>query len=511
MALIGFLEVSAAFISFLIFRLLLNKKTHHALLTDWPFLGMLPGLLVEIPRLYDWSVDVLEATAMTLLFKGPLFSGTDLLFTSDPANIRHVLSSNFANYPKGPEFKKIFDVLGDGIFNSDFELWKNLRRSAHSLLSRQDFQKFTLSSSESVVKNGLLPLLDQAAEKNIVVDLQDVFQRYTFDTTLILATGHDPKSLSIEMPRVEFGNAVEDAGEVVLYRHLKPIILWKLQHWLGFGVEKKMRNAITVANRECMNHIRAKREEKSRGIHSEGEAMDLLSYYMEIDTTQYDLLNPSDDKFLRDTILSFMVAGRDTTSSGLTWFFWLLSRNPKAMAKVRQEISTILPRPISQLDKDRSFNASDLNNLVYLHGAVCETLRLYPPVPFQHKSPAKADVLPSGHRVEANSKIVLSYYALGRMRSVWGDDASDFKPERWISDSGGSRHEPSFKFAAFNAGPRTCLGKQVALMQMKVAALEILENFDITAIEGQKVELVPSVILRMKHGFKAVMTKRRKT
>ncbi|KAG2243023.1 hypothetical protein Bca52824_095133 [Brassica carinata] len=63
-----------------------------------------------------------------------------MLFTVDPANIHHIMSSNFTNYPKGSEFKKIFDVLGDGIFNADFDLWMDLRKSAQCMMSRPSFK-----------------------------------------------------------------------------------------------------------------------------------------------------------------------------------------------------------------------------------------------------------------------------------------------------------------------------------------------------------------------------------
>ncbi|XP_010520636.1 PREDICTED: alkane hydroxylase MAH1-like [Tarenaya hassleriana] len=509
MALIGSLEVSMAFFVFLLFRFLFSKKRHHALLTNWPFLGMLPGFTVEIPRFYDWIIQVLEVSNLTFLFKGPIFAGMDLLFTVDPANIHHILCSNFVNYPKGPDFGEIFDALGDGIFNADFELWKNLRKSAHALLSHHDFQRFTKSATVSVAKRGLVPLLDHAAKKNTLVDLQDVFQRFTFDTTLTLITGYNPKSLSIDMPRVELADAVEDAEEAIFHRHVKPRILWKLQNWIDFGLEKKLKNTVAIADRECAKYISMKREDLRRGTQPKGDAMDLLTYYMNLDENKYNFLNPSDDKFLRDTMVSFILAGRDTTSAGLTGFFWLLSKNPEAVAKIRGEISAEMPRSINR-DDETQLDQVDLNKLVYLHGALYEALRLYPPVPFNHKSPAKADTLPSGHKVEANTKIIFPFYAMGRMRSVWGDDASEFKPERWISEKGRLKHEPSFKFASFNAGPRTCIGKQVALTQMAIVAVEILQNYDvITATEGQQLELVPSIILRTKHGYKVSITKHR--
>ncbi|RID44862.1 hypothetical protein BRARA_I01627 [Brassica rapa] len=165
------------------------------------------------------------------------------------------------------------------------------------------------------------------------------------------------------------------------------------------------------------------------------------------------------------------------------------------MTKIRQEIKA-------------KFDPTDLEKLVYLHAALSESMRLYPPLPFNHKSPLKSDVLPSGHKVKAESKIVICIYALGRMRSVWGEDASEFKPERWISENGGLKHEPSSKFLVFSAGPRTCLGKQLALLQMKMVAVEIIQNYDFKVVDSQKIEPVPSVILRIKHGLKVTVNKK---
>ncbi|CAH8311515.1 unnamed protein product [Eruca vesicaria subsp. sativa] len=512
MALVSLLEVSISFIcfSFLYGYFLISKKRHRSFPTNWPFLGMLPGLLVEIHHVYDYITEVLETSNLTFRFKGPCFGGLDMLITVDPANIHHIMSSNFANYPKGSEFKKIFDVLGDGIFNADSELWKDLRKSAESMMSHQEFQRFTLRTVMSKLEKGLVPILDHVAEKKLVVDLQDLFQRFTFDTTFVLATGVDPGCLSIEMPEIEFARALDEAEEAIFFRHIKPEMVWKMQRFIGVGDELKMKVAHSTFDRVCSKCITSKRDEITRGVISidSSSSKDLLMSYMHVDSTKYKLLNASDDKFLRDMILSFMLAGRDSTGSALTWFFWLLSKYPHAMTKIRQEINAKLsPRTKNDSDFD-SFIPQELNKLVYLHGALCEALRLYPPVPFQHKSPTKPDVLPSGHKVDARSKVVFCLYSLGRIKSVWGEDASEFKPERWISESGMLIHVPSSKFLTFNAGPRTCLGKEVAMTQMKIVAVKIIQNYEIKVVEGHKVEPVPSVILHMKQGLKVMVNKR---
>lgn len=94
------------------------------------------------------------------------------------------------------------------------------------------------------------------------------------------------------------------------------------------------------------------------------------------------------------------------------------------------------------------------------------------------------------------------------MEAVWGEDALEFKPERWVSKRGGLIEEPSYKFFTFNAGPRSCLGKYLAMAIMKTVVVEILQNYDFEVVQGQKIEPAPGPILRMKHGLRVTLTKR---
>ncbi|CAH8360937.1 unnamed protein product [Eruca vesicaria subsp. sativa] len=474
---------------------------------NWPLIGMLPGLLMVVHRIYDFTVELLENSNLTFQFKGPWLAGMDMLVTVDPANIHYMSSSNFLNYNKGPDFKEVFDVFKDVVFNVDAELWKNHRKAAEEILKHQGFATLSVSATRCKLKNGLVPVFDHFAKEGMVLNLQDVFRRFTFDVTMVLITGSDPKILSIDMPENEFDKALTAAGEGTMYRHVKPRFFWKLQRWMGLGIEKKMLEASDIFYRVCAKYISAKRKELNHHSINGDQCEDLLTSYIKLDTTKYEILNPSDDEFLKDIILSYIVAGRDTITAALTWFVWILSDNPNVVAKIRQEINKNLPK--SKTDQVKSyFDPTELNKLVYLHAALYESMRLYPPAPFERTSPVKADVLPSGHKVHANAKIIILLYALGRMKAVWGEDASEFKPERWISNTGSLRHEPSFKFLAFNAGPRSCLGKQLAMNLMKTVIVEILQNYDIHVIKGQKIEPLPGLILRMKHGLRVTITKR---
>ncbi|KAF3531266.1 hypothetical protein Bca4012_089254 [Brassica carinata] len=110
---------------------------------------MLPALVLWSRRI-DVLIRVLEKSNLTLLFKGPWFARMDALITVGPANIHHILSSNFSNYIKGPEFKEIVDVFGDPLFTADGDLWKNIRMSSQVILSRQGFQNIIRSANASM-------------------------------------------------------------------------------------------------------------------------------------------------------------------------------------------------------------------------------------------------------------------------------------------------------------------------------------------------------------------------
>ncbi|XP_021736652.1 alkane hydroxylase MAH1-like [Chenopodium quinoa] len=486
--------------------------TRHGIPWNWPIVGMLPSLLIHLNRVHHRCVDLLQQTNCNFLLIGPWFANMDALITADPANIQYIMSTNFTNYPKGEEFLKIFDILGDGIFNSDGELWKFQRKITRSLINHRRFIRFLVKVTYDKVQNGLVPILQHAYKDGHVVDLQDVFQRLTFDSTCLLVTGHDPGCLSLEFPDVPFSKALDDAEEAIVHRHVLPENFWKLQKWLGLGQAEKLSRAWKVLDHFIDCIITMKREEQKSGKipalkgGNEEEGVDLLTSFLreEVETSAIDI---TEDKFLRDTILNLMLAGRDTTGSALTWFFWLITQNPKVEEKVRDELkSMIIPK--EEANQWHVFQIEETNKLTYLHAAICESLRLYPPVPFQHKSPIQPDTLPSGHHVTPKTKILFSLYAMARMKGIWGEDCFEFKPERWITKEGKIKYEPPYKFLSFNAGPRTCLGKEVALTQMKMVGATLIHNYKFHVVDGLHAEPDLSVILHIKHGLKVNVSNR---
>ena len=499
------------FVIYLLSRMINEAQTAPV---NWPVIGMLAGVIANRHRLLDYTTANLRKSGCTYVFKGPWFSGMNFIVTCDPANANHIFNTHFADYPKGDDFKEFFDPLGDGIFNVDDDLWRHQRRMAQAGLHNTKFPSLIAKWSKEKVVSTVLPLLDAMGSSDRVLDLHDMFMRLTFDITCHLVFGIDPCSLALDFPTVPIVAALEEIEEVILLRHIEPMFWWKLKRALGIGKEKGVVMAKEVARLFTAQCIAKKKGEQH---HQDQNSSDLLSLYMDLDLDNHNNIESGlvdyfrSDEFLHDAMLTFLFAGRDTIGSALSWFFHVLMANPEVEKKILKELSQVrwlLCEEHSSWWK--MFEPEQMDDLVYLHAALCEAMRLFPPVPLNHKSASKEDVLPSGHRVHPGTMIIYSIYSAGRMERVWGKDCLQFKPERWISDDGKLKREPSYKFLAFHCGPRMCLGKDMAFTQMKIIVASIIYNFHVEAIEGHIVEPKLSVTLQMKNGLMVNVRKREK-
>jgi cytochrome P450 len=503
MAILWYAEILVAFLCFLF--LCQWRWNKHSPFKNWPVVGMLPRLLRNASDVHEHATRFLKDNGGTIEFKGPWFTNMGFVLTCDPTNVHHILSRNFSNYEKGPKFREIFEPVGDGIFSADSDSWRYQRKLIQSMIKNKKFELFLEKVCREKVESGLIPILDHVSSMGIEVDLQDVFQRYTFDNVCFMVLGFDPNCLSIYFPEVAHAKAFDQMEQSVFYRHIVPESYWKLQRWLQIGEEKKLSNACKIFDQFVYQCISSKREELSRRRTQKVEEakFDLLTACIEEDEGgEMDGLTKS-SKFLRDMAFSLIAAGRDTVSSGLTWFIWLVATHPSVEAKIIEEMREHL-----LVKKEIRWGIEELSKLVYLEGAICESLRLFPPIPFEHLCAIDSDILPSGHRIGPSTRMLCSLYSMGRMESIWGGDCLEFKPERWISEQGRIMHVPSYKFIAFNAGPRTCLGKDVSFIQMKMVASSIIWNYRVQVVEGHPALPSISVVLHMKHGLKVRVTKR---
>ncbi|CAK9106002.1 unnamed protein product [Durusdinium trenchii] len=173
-------------------------------------------------------------------------------------------------------------------------------------------------------------------------------------------------------------------------------------------------------------------------------------------------------------VFHLIIAGRDTTAGLLSFMAYELARNPEVQEKLHQEIMQKLP-PQSSLDW-KSLSATDMP---YLNGVIYETLRLWPPVPLDPKMAFEDDVVPGGFTIPKWSTIAYVPYAMGRDATRYPEPLA-FRPERWIPFTPPAHHE----FPVFQAGPRICLGMDMALFEAKTITVELLRFLRFEMVEG---------------------------
>ncbi|XP_077246402.1 cytochrome P450 86B1-like [Tasmannia lanceolata] len=499
------LELALALIFFLLIQSLRKQRSHG--LPVWPFLGMLPSMIVAVQsNMYEWITNVLERQNGTFTFMGPWLSNLNCVVTADPRNLEHLLKTNFPNFPKGEYFRNtVRDLLGDGIFNADDEIWRQQRKTASIEFHSAGFRQMTVESLIDLVHSRLLPVLEDFLQRQVPIDLQDVLLRLTFDNVCMIAFGVDPGCLGPGLPVIPFARSFEDATEATTMRFMTPTIVWKAMRFLNVGPERKLKRSIIGVHQFADDVIRTRKKEIKLDSGEKTSRSDLLTIFM---TLKDDDGKPFSDKFLRDICINFILAGRDTSSVALAWFFWLLDRNPDVEKQILMEICDILSKRES-LDGEGKvvFRPEEMKRMEYLQAALSEALRLYPSVPVDHKEVVEDDVFPDGTVLKKGTKVIYAIYTMGRMESIWGKDCKEFKPERWLRD-GRFTSESAYKFTAFNGGPRLCLGKDFAYYQMKCVAASIIYRYRVKVLENFPVEPKLALTMYMKYGLKVMLYKR---
>lgn len=498
--------VAAAVVTYMIW--FLNIKRSLSGPRIWPLLGSLPGLIENSHRMHDWIAENLRSTGgtyQTCTCAIPFLTKKQGLVTvtCDPKNLEYILKTQFENYPKGPNWQDVFhDLLGDGIFNSDGNTWLFQRKTAALEFTTRTLRQAMARWVSRAIKSRFCPILESAQCQANSVDLQDLLLRLTFDNICGLTFGKDPQTLAPELPHNSFAMAFDRATEATLCRFILPSFIWKLKRWLRLGMEVTLTQSLHHTNQYLTNIIETRKLELSNHHQvnsSQTPHDDLLSRFMKKKESY-------SDTFLQHVALNFILAGRDTSSVALSWFFWLVIKNPRVEEKILTEICTVLletrGKEISTWTEE-PLEFEEVDRLIYLKAAISETLRLYPSVPEDSKHVINDDVLPTGTFVPASSSVTYSIYSIGRMKFIWGEDCLEFKPERWlVTNENKIELQNAYKFVAFNAGPRICLGKELAYLQIKSIAAAVLLRHRLTLVAGHRVEQKMSLTLFMKYGLK---------
>lgn len=305
------------------------------------------------------------------------------VFTTDPANVEHILKSNFANYVKGkPQHDVLEDLFGDGIFTVDGEPWRQQRKVASFEFSNKVLKDFSsVVFRENAVK--LSKILLEAYRTKQTVEMQGLLLRSTMDGFCKLGFGVDINSLSNNNSGAEasFAMAFDTANALLMWRFLD--VAWKLKRYFNILSEANLKDNIKTVNDFVYKVIQSRKEEIS-SVQNNYVKPDILSRCIALTEKQPEKYS---DKYLRDVIINFLIAGRNTTADTLCWFFHLLCKSPGVEKKILQEIHDLVKVNESATIEEsisifsQSLIHTVLDKMHYLRAALTESLRLYPAVP----------------------------------------------------------------------------------------------------------------------------------
>jgi cytochrome P450 len=204
------------------------------------------------------------------------------------------------------------------------------------------------------------------------------------------------------------------------------------------------------------------------------------------------LVNYTEDPIvIRDEILNIMIAGRDTTAATMTFVIYMLTQHPDVLRRLREEI-------LSKVGSSRRPTYDDMRDMKYLRAVINETLRLFPPVPFNVRTSTEPTVWPgiNGGKpiyIPPNTRTPYSVFLMHRRTDLWGPDAQEFDPDRFLDDRLRKYCTSNpFIFVPFNAGPRICLGQQFAYNEISFFLVRLLQQFSSVSLATDVQTLPPA-------------------
>ncbi|KAK4162849.1 cytochrome P450 [Cladorrhinum sp. PSN259] len=374
---------------------------------------------------------------------------------SDPHNLEYVFK-NEGVFTKGSFVKRrSWDLFGNGIINADGDFWKLQRKAGLSFLNTANLRVLTDVALPQYLQEAVAELKSNAGGD--IVDLQHIFHEITTKLMGKMAYNMDMHADD------EFSKSFDYASGETAKRFQNP--LWPGTELL-FGT--KFRKSVKVVKDFGRRIVTNAVEDKSN--HKDGTLLDdeeskLNQISGSLIQSLLDAIG--DEQMVADAALTYLSAGRDTTGQALTWTFYLLMKHPHVTAKIREEVAQLLVSkdspPTSEGLDTTSFTPA---SMPYSMAVFYEVLRLYPPIPFEIRQCQEDVCLPDGTLLPKHSVLVWCLWAMQRSKLTWGEDADEFKPERFLTeDEKGGRKlvaRSASEFPVFYGGARTCLGRKMA-------------------------------------------------
>ncbi|KAL2047240.1 hypothetical protein N7G274_001259 [Stereocaulon virgatum] len=397
-------------------------------------------------RLLDWFVQS-ERDVGFSTFEISVPSLPPGIVINDPRNVEHVLKNNDV-FIKGDFFRvRSWDLFGNGIINADGELWKIQRKAGLRFFSNANLRTLIDDVLPSILAD-TEKTLDDAAQAAASVDLQSILLELT--TRLMGNMAYD-----MDMPSsLPFSRSFDFASGQIGERFQNPFYKFK-EFVLGAPLRRAVFEVKTFGS-QIVSAAVQKREKQEKARTADPLHNNLINALLD---------NIKDHAVVADAAMNYLSAGRDTTAQSLTWAFYLLMRHPNIRERIRKELETTFAGATNQLPL--SFDSAQPSTLPYTSAVFNEVLRLYPPVPIELKECTTSTTFPDGTWLPKGAVVIWATWAIGRSKNIWGEDADNFRPERWLVEGQNGelptmRSVSAYEFPVFNGGPRSCIGKKMA-------------------------------------------------
>ncbi len=416
------------------------------------------SLLTEWARAYG---DIFFYRALT----------TPVYFLNHPDLIAPVLVTNNRDFVKGRGLQVNQRLFGKGLLTSEGEFWLRQRRLCQPAFHSDHMKAYGATMVEYA--ENFLAQWQGGEERHLDLEMRMLTLKIAAKALFGAETGPSTPNIS-------------KAAKPIAEFNTRGRMLIPLMRYLPTPLNLRYQKAVRRLERFARSVI----QEGRKGAENKDSLLSLLLNFRD------PVSGPLSARQLRDEVITFLLAGHETTALTLCWTVYLLAQNPLAEQKLLTEFNMVVG--------ERPLGAEDLPQLPYAEKVIRESLRLYPPA-FAIARVAAHDCEIAGYRVPRGASIVMSQWVMHRDPRFY-DDPEQFKPERW-SEEFASRL-PKFAYFPFGGGPRLCIGSAFAVMEATLLLLSMLRRFHLSLAAGSNVTPVTAITLRPENGMRVVLTTR---
>ncbi|GAA2585386.1 cytochrome P450 [Actinomadura fulvescens] len=406
-------------------------------------------------------------------------AGHDFYILRRPEHVEHIFVSNQGKYAKSFQYRLLAIGLGEGLLTSGGERWARQRRLIQPMFAKRHLDVFagpmTAAATDALAGWKNVPdggRLDVAAAMNKMT--LDVVGRALFGADLTEAAVRIGPALTVVLR-----GAIQAARLVVLapgvLSYGTPLMERMPGRWF-----KRLRDSLGE-----LDAVVAELIDVRHGAAEPGD--DLLGL----------LLTARDPETgrgmsrcqIRDELMTFLLAGHETTANALNWTWYLLSLHVEARRRLLAEVT--------EVPDGRIPTAGDVERLVWTNAVVSEAMRLYPPAWILQRQATEDDEI-DGHHVPAGSLVTVPPYLVHRHPDVW-PNPEGFDPERFMPGADEGRHR--LAYIPFGAGRRICVGAGFARLEAVLLTAMIAQRCTFDLLPGARIRPEATVTLRPRDGL----------